>query len=242
MRDRDNGVEKLTKQALRIELAEYFEAPAPKGKRAFVRRFGMPEISLSRMVFMQARYISKWVWLFSAVFFGMVIYIAAAAEPRFLNAIYACIPFLVMLSVTETTRSYRHGMEELEMSARFSLKSIMLARMVMLGLGNLVVLLGTMLLLGDLGQGNGAYALTPYFLTAGGGLCIVRRVRGNESVFLCMGLAGLISGMILFLPLQFNLLFTSQYSGMWVLVCVLGIFVTVRESYRTIRMAENCGG
>ena len=224
---------------LKSELAEYFEAPAPEGKRAFVRQFGMPEISLCRMVLMQARYLSPVVWLASALVFGLAVGFAAIAQEKYVNVLYGCIPFLVLLSVTETTRSYRHGMEELEMSARFSLKSIMLARMFMLGLGNLVVLVALVLTLLGLGAGNGVHVFTPYFLTAGGCLCIVRRVRGTESMYLCFGLAALISGMSMYLPWRYALLFAPENLPGWVALCGVGIFFAVREGYRTIRMAEN---
>lgn len=229
------------KDKLKEELAEYFEAPAPERKREFVRQLGVQKISLTRMVFMQAKYISPRVWIWSFLMFGLAVGIATGVEAGFLSAVYACVPFLVTLSVMEITRSYRHGMEELEMSARFSLKSIVLARMVMLGLGNLAVLTAMVPVLGGLVQGSGIYLYTPYFLTAGGCLCIVRLLRGSESVFLCFGWATLLSGLIVYLPWQFADLLSPRYSFMWVLLCGFGIFFTVRESYRNIRMAESCG-
>lgn len=225
---------------LKSELAEYFEAPHPERKREFVRRCGMPKISMLHMVLMQARYISKWVWLVSGLVCGFVVYVVVSAEVKYVNAVFACLPFLVMLSVTESTRSYRCGMEELEMSARFSLKSIVMARLLMLGVGNLVVLVGTIVLLGDLGQVSAAYAMAPFFVTAGGGLFIARKVRGNEGTYLCFGLAALVSGICLYLPWQFQALFTPRYGWVWVLVCVVGMILTGKESYRTVRMAENC--
>lgn len=225
---------------LRNELAKYFEAPQLKRKREFVRQFGMPRISMPYMVLMQARYISKWVWLFSAFVCGLTVYMVVSAQARFVNTVFACLPFMVTLSVTESTRSYRCGMEELEMSARFSLKSIVMARLLMLGTGNLVVLACTIVLLGDLGQVSAAYAMAPFFVTAGGGLFIARKMRGSEGTFLCFGLAALVSGICLYLPWQFQALFTPEYGWVWMLVCVIGIFITGKESYRTVRMAENC--
>lgn len=230
------------KQEFQKNLAEYFEVPHPERKRAFMRRFGLPSLSLTYVVWMQARYISKWVWAFSAFFCGLTILVAAQADARFVNAVYACIPFLVMLSVTESTRSYRHGMAELEQTARFSLRSIVMARMVMLGLVNLVVLLGAVLLLGNQGQMNGICVFTSFFLTAAGSLCIVRKMRGNEGTFLCFGLAALVSGGSLYIPWQFRELCTPEYAWLWILSCGLGLFVTVRESYQTVRMTLQCEG
>lgn len=228
------------KGQLKEELAEYFEAPRPERKREFVRQFGMQKISLIHMVFLQVKYISPRVWIWSLLTFCLAVVVTTGIEDKFVNVVYACVPFLVTLSAMEITRSYSNGMEELEMSARFSLKSIVLARMIVLGLGNLAVLTAVVLVLGGLVQGSGIYLYTPYFLTAGGCLCIVRMIRGNENVFLCFGWAALLSGMIIYLPWRFQELFNSRYSWAWVLLCGLGIFFTARESYRNIRMAENC--
>ena len=80
----------------------------------------------------------------------VLIYVATyVMEEIYVSMIYGVVPFLVMLSVTESMRSYRYGMEELELSARFSLKSIVMARMLMLGIGNLAVLIAIAGVLGD---------------------------------------------------------------------------------------------
>ncbi len=227
------------KRKLKEELAEYYEAPKPTGKRAFIRQFGLQRINLFHVIAMQARYISKWVWIISGLFFGATCLAAQMAEWKHVSMVLAFVPFLVMLSVAESMRSYHYGMEELELTARFSLKSIVLARMVMLGLGNLVVLAGIMLMLRSEYQINIIYVMTPYFLTAGGGLCIVRRLRGGEGIFLCFGLAALICVLQLHLPWGFEVIFKPENVWIWVCACVLGMLVTIREGYRMIRMTED---
>lgn len=224
---------------LEEKLAEYYEAPKPTGKRAFVRQLGLQRMNLFHVIAMQARYISKWVWMISALFFTATCLVAQVAEWKYVSMVLAFVPFLVMLSVAESMRSYHYGMEELELSVRFSLKSIVLARMVMLGLGNLLVLAGVMLMLKGEYQVNVIYVMTPYFLTAGGGLCIVRRLRGNEGIFLCLGLAVLVCALQLYLPWSFAAIFKPEKVWVWVCACVIGIFVTIREAYRMIRMTED---
>ncbi len=48
----------------------------------------------------------------------------------------AFTPFLALLLIAESTKSAIYGMNELEMSARFSLKSVVLARLIILGVFN----------------------------------------------------------------------------------------------------------
>ena len=156
-----------------------------------------------------------------------------------MSMVYGLIPFLVMISVTESMRSYRYGMEELELSARFSLKSIVMARMTMLGIGNLLVLIVVAAVLRQQEGYHVLHILTPYFLTAGGGLYIVRNIRGNENTFFCFTLATAVSFLQMLLPWQFRELLMPGYVPIWAVVCVMGIAITAKESYRTIRMTED---
>lgn len=224
---------------LKKELSRYYEAPKPQRKQKFIRQFGVQKINLPRFVLMQAKYISKWSWLVSALF-CVVIYAATYAfEEKYVSLIYGMVPFLVMISVSESTRSYRYGMEELELSTRFSLKSVVMARMVMLGIGNMVVLI---VIANFLGQHEGYHVfhvLTPYFLTAGGSLYIVRTVRGSENTFLCFMLAFAVSFLQMLLPWRFRELFSTDYLPMWVCCFVIGVLITAKESYQTIRMTED---
>lgn len=220
------------------ELTEYFEAPTPKKKKEFVRKCGLQKMDLLHVVAMQAKYISNWVWLFSALFFGIALAVSQIADSKYVCVVLALVPFLVLLSVSESIRSYRYGMEELELSTRFSLKSIVLARMLMLGFGNLVVLTGALLLLKNNVQMNIVYIMTPYFLTAGGSLYIVRNMRGTESTLPCLALASIVCVLEFYLPRQFENIFVPQNLWIWGCVCMVSVVLTVRESYRTIRMTE----
>ncbi len=226
------------KRKRREELAAYFEAPKPERKQVFVRQFKLPKMNLWHVTVMQARYVSKWVWIFSVLFFSGIVLIAQTAELRYVGMALGFVPFLVMFSVTESTRSYRYGMEELELSARFSLKSIIMARMVVLGLGNLAVLAGAMLVLCSQVRINPVYLMTPYFLTAGGGLYIVRKVRGKESNLLCFGLAAFVCVAVLCLSWQFDSIYRPQNVWIWACVCAAGVMLTIWESLHTIRMTE----
>lgn len=226
------------KDKLKEELKIYFEAPKPREKRDFVRKYGVPQVNWFHLVGIQAGYISKRVWVFSAVLCIVTFSFIEMVEARHAGMVLALIPFLVMLSVTESIRSYRYGMEELELATRFSLKSIVMSRMILLGVVNFAVLLCLMLVLGCKAQINVLYIMVPYFLTAGGGLYIVRKVRGNESTFLCFVLSALVCVLELYLPWQFTELFTREYVEVWVLIFIAGVVVTARESYRFIRMTE----
>lgn len=227
---------------LKQNLSLYYEPPKPQRKRVFIRQLGIPKINLFHLVAMQAKYISKWIWILSMIFciliYKMTDYIQNAVELKYLSSILAILPFLVMLSLTETVHSYRYKMDELELSTRFSLKSIVMARLLLLGMGNGAVLLFTGWMLRNKTDFSMLYVITPYFLTTSGGVFIVRTVRGNENTFFCFLLAGVISGFQVALPWQWSELFLPKYSLVWSLVCIVGIMITIKESYQMIQMTE----
>ena len=224
---------------LKEVLNRYYEAPKPQQKQAFIRQFGVQKINLPRLILMQAKYISKWVWMISALLCVVIYAVTYVMEEKYISVIYGMVPFLVMISVTESIRSYRYGMEELELSTRFSLKSIVMARMAMLGIGNMAVLI---VIANVLGQREGyqvLHILTPYFLTAGGSLYIVRTIRGSENTFYCFVLVVAVSFLQMLLTWQFYEVFTPNYMPVWVVCFVIGVAVTIKESYWTIRMTED---
>lgn len=239
-------LKKYRKQTRRLQLKQnlsiYYEPPKPQRKRTFIRQLGIPKINMLHLVAMQAKYISKWVWIISGIFctliYKMTDWTQSTIDLKYISIIIAVIPFFVMLSLTETMHSYRYKMDELELSTRFSLKSIVLARLLLLGVGNGVVLMFTGWILGNKTDVSMLYVITPYFLTTSGGLFIVRTVTGNENTFFCFLLAGVVSGFQVALPWQFHELFLPKYSLVWSMVCVIGIIITLKESYQTIRMTE----
>ncbi|MBQ6844953.1 MAG: hypothetical protein IJO60_10010 [Agathobacter sp.] len=223
---------------LKEELNMYFDAPKPMRKRTFLRQFRNRKMSLFSLVFMQIKYISKWVWLVS-VLFCFIVYIALdVLGMKSMSLLLTWIPFLTVLSITESMRSYRYGMDELETSARFSLKSIVMARMLILGIGNLLTLMVMLQMLhGRVGL-HAVHIFTPYFITASGCLYIVRMFRGNESIFFCFTLAIVICVVQILLPWQFKDCYLPDNLSIWAVLCAIGVCVTIKECYRTIRMTE----
>lgn len=190
---RKNGKDRTVQY--RQLLQEAFQAPPPLGKASFLRSIRpktRSRVSTGRFVLQQAAYIRKWVWALSAgVFLG------ALAGGRFLGGevlwmLSAAMPLLAVSAVMEYMRSEVWGMTELEMAARFCLKSILLARIGALGAVHLVTLMLLSLLCrweGITLLRIGLCLLGPYLLTDAAALWLIRKIRGREAVYLCLGLA-----------------------------------------------------
>ncbi len=174
-------------------LKECFEAPEPEKKREFIASLPSPDVSIMDFLLSQAAYIPKWIWSLSALIFVVALVGAGYLKKDMLWCVSACMPLLALAPVTESGRSERWGMAELEMSTRFSRKSILLARLGILGLADLLLFFLLLLLAYVNGDSSlletGIYMLCPYLLTVFLGLWISRRVHGQECAWVCGAVA-----------------------------------------------------
>lgn len=210
-----------------------FEAPRPVQKEAFLKKIRQPAISQAEFMLWQASYIRKWVWAVSVLIFGVALTGACVMEKDMLWEISALMPFAAVTAVTENARSRVYGMAELEQASRFSVKSVLLARMGIVGASHLI-LLGFLV---PLAHRNavitvlqaGVYLLVPYLLTCVAGLWIVRRMRGPEAVYGCLAAAVLVSGIYLVFEYRISYFWSGQYFGWWSLVLAALLAADIRE-------------
>lgn len=227
------------RQKRKQEIEQYFRAPTPKQKRSFLRANRQNQISIWRMVMLQMVYLSKRAW---CIFFAILMitlflikwYLASA-----LGMFFSMLPFWSMFILTETMRSMIYRMDELEMTARFSLKSVIIARMGILGAGSLIIIVLLALALGNGVWRNICYLLVPYLITASGGLVIIRKFPTKEGTYLCGAFASIVS-LIAFTGVEkYKWIFEAGYLFIWILIIGALLYITVREGYRTIRMTED---
>lgn len=220
------------KNKLKKDLTLYFEAPKPEKKREFIRKVKPARISMATMLWIQCCYISVWAWLCSAAFFGLMFLLSLYPEGKDLGLILAMTPFWGMVAMTESLRSWHCGMQELEMAARFSLKSVIFARLLILGLGNVILLFA-------LAGANAVYLLTPYLLASAGGIVIVRRMHGKEANYMCFGFAALVALAAYILSWQCSGIFHMRYLSIWGLACVLFAGIFLWEAWKMIQGTED---
>ena len=224
-----NRIRNRKKKVLKEELQCAFAAPKPQRREAFLQllserslgteqsletdrllKTGLPSFVLS-----QVMYISKGIWWLSAAVFAAACLLAASPgmagdgnQSQVIWGISALAPLLAMTVIAESGRSQSCQMAELEMATRFSLRSVALARLGILGLENLGMLI-LFVFMGRGGDGTGQDTsmvqagfgiLLPYLLTSFLGLRIVRSFRGREAVYYCFGMAACISILVFMMP------------------------------------------
>ncbi len=229
---------------LKQSINKAFEAPAlnQQEKKRFLRTLPRPRISMLQFVLIQARYMSKSTLLFSVFLLFPALVGAYYIDKNTLWTVSALIPLLGYLAVAESTRSMMYGMSEFEMSARFSLKSVVFARMCILGLLDFSVLCCLIPLCCISSKipllQTGLYLLVPYLLTVTINLWITRCFQSKEMIYGCMSTAILVGGTNVVLPFMADYVYQFSYINWWIILCILLIGKMIYEIYHTIKQTE----
>lgn len=216
------------------ELKYAFEPPEPLRKKTFTGQFGKPGAGFGECILVQAGYIRKWVWLASAFVCLAALSGSVLLSKDMLWWICAWTPLFAVTVVSENGRSECYGMAELEMVTRFSLRSVLLARMGILGAANLLFL--SVLFLAGLRNNpagllqTACYMLNPFLLTAFAGFSILRRFRGREAEYLCAGAAVIIGVSVIFLHDTFPSLY-GEDNLIWWAVCAAALLFGTGKRY-----------
>lgn len=223
-------------------LREVFEAPPPIHKDSFIQALPAPKISVLSFMLFQAGYIPRWIWASSAVLFAMTLTAACLLDQDILPVLSAAIPFVAISTGIESGRSHIYDMAELEMSSRFSLKSVLLARMGILGFSHML-LLGVLIPLGSIHNTasllqTGIYLLTPYLVTTVTGLWISRKIRGKEAGYVYLGAAAAISGILVYIHSALPDYYQLSYFRRWAVILILLTGLAIYEFTRTIQETE----
>ena len=219
-----------------------FDAPAPVRKQEFLRNIPLQRMSIFSFMLSQAGYIRKWVPVLSLFIFALSLAGACLWKLDMLWIISAFMPLLALSAVTENSRSATYGMDELEMSSRFSLRNVVLARMGIMGVLHLILLCLLMPLacvhsIFTIMQ-VGVYLLIPYLAADVTGLWLVRNIRGKEGLYACAGVSVCISGMhCLLRELLINILYMNYFEWLIVSLIVL-IILCIRETKKTVEQTE----
>lgn len=222
-------------------LKRAMEPPKPLHKRAFMRTIAPRQLTLGNIAFIRTQigYIRGWTWLVSTLIFAAGVLRAGLFSTDQFWMLPAMMPLLALTVVTECGRSEAFDMAELEMATRFSLKSVLLARMAILGMENLVIFV-LLVPTGIWRQNFGAiqagmYLLVPYLLMTFLGLWIVRRLRGREEVYICIGIAVCISFLVMLVYESLPQLFQSDGKRWWIAGAIALSVGTMRQCAGLVR-------
>lgn len=220
-------------------LSEQFMAPPPQRKREFLKKYRRLELGRLEFLMIQIRYIHWCVWFTSIVLSGLMLRALTCVGRDMtwnFSSVSALIPFLALLAIMEVRKSELYWMEELELPCRISLQGVLFARMTILGVFHFILLAGLTPVLSSCGMMSinraGIYLLTPYLLTAAGGMEVTRRIHGKESILACGAGAFLICILEIIVP-QVQPEFYQPSSLHWWRLALAGALLVMAAELKT---------
>ena len=227
---------------LKAALSKAFAAPPPRKKREFLKKYHRKEIGRLDFLLIQAEYIRWWIWGVSVLLFCGSLWLASGQDTETIWVSAAFIPFLALLIVAENGKSRLYGMEEFELSCRMSLRTVFLARMIILGLFHLLLLGILIPVIAAWGAVNifqiGLYLLCPYLLTATIGFEISRHIRGNEGLLACAIAAGLVCVLEWAIHYAWPKLYYVEAIPIWSVTLGLMIVASAFEFFKLMKTTE----
>lgn len=219
----------MNNEKLISQIREFCHSPQPVNKREFFQYLKEQEMMNRRPRVMshgeflacQLFYIGKWIWLLSGI---LLICITGICYRYPMNYPFALTPLLAAGILLETRRSFRWKMAEFEHAARFSLRSVILARLFLLGTMNTAGLLIVILVVRPCFSYSMLrvflYMMVPYLTASWLGSVYERMHRmdwGLGSTMICI----LSSAFFAVAPAFFSQLYEERLTVFWAAALVL---------------------
>lgn len=230
---------------LKSAIKSAYELPESSRKKDFLMNLEMPRISFYEFFISQIKYIRKRVFFIQTIVMLICLIAILSIDKSNLNIKYisilpSAIPFFVLIIATEISRSISYNMTELEMTTRYSLGQIIIARTAILGSVNFIFLIFLLIYLKLKLEYSilslSLYIFIPFLLTCFGSLYVMNYVRNKNVNFYCAGIS-------IFISLANILLYnvrgdTYNYLSVkfWLILfaaLILGVIVQARKFIRS---------
>lgn len=145
-----------------------------------------------------------------------------------------CLSVLVLLSsVPMIHRSIRYKMHEIELSTRFSAVKLLIAKLLLIGIGNFVLLSVIFLLtIANTSLQTESvmlYLLLPYLAACGGFLYLLGHIPADKFEVYSAGLCCLMLTAFTILSRFHSNFFSQTFSAGWLLVCLLLVLFSIKQ-------------
>lgn len=233
------------KKDLKESIKKIYAPPIPQRKDSFLYSLNYPKINWYDFLLSQIGYIRKTVWVASFLLYLTAIFLSTYLDYNSIKLLWpvsALLPYLALITITETARSAVYGLSELEMTTRYNLRGVLMSRMAVIGTGNIIFLLMMIPVLGYKINLNlfhiGIYLLVPYLLTSFLSFWLVNKVRTKDFSYYCVGISVVISCCELFLSQLCAFIYSQQYFILWLLTSFVLTILLVKEIKKLINHSE----
>ena len=233
------------KPFLKEAIREAYYIPPPDKKDTFIREYrkktGYQKTGICSIIWKQAAYIRKYVWLLTFAVFGVAVIGLETDYSQTVLLIAAIMPYVSALALLETFRSSFYGMNELEKATRFSLKGILFARTAVIGIAHITMLLCLVLMIGKRESFGylmtGAVITIPYLVSSIISMEIERTPYGRDHAYASIVVAAMVSGLVYVVSMSDQKIFSEAYHMGWIMlmfVLFAAAIMEYRKLYQTI--------
>lgn len=214
-------------------------------RQAYHDRLLSKRIGFWEFIRMQVRFIGRWVWLAqTSLVFGFFIlltvyHLGQTDLQDTLLFFSAASPLIAFVGFPELLKSYAHEMDEIESCCRFSMRKLMGARMLILGLADLFCL--TVILVISSIHSHAPilqfllYLFVPFNLTCCGCLTVLSHVKSKQGGYYCGAICILcmaVFGGLSFFKKYYEAASTGIWAVMFILTCIY-IVVEIVQTFRS---------
>jgi hypothetical protein len=231
---------------------EHLTQTMQAARMAYQNRRQRERIQYSAFLLRQVRFIGATVWLLQGLLllcafwlFGFAITDTVSdLAPRHLPVLLGCFAvFIAMTGIPFIGRSAQYRMLEVEMATRISIPKLLLTRILLIGIGNVLLLTVSLLLARtgtEFGTGNIAiYLLLPYLIACCGCLFIQIYAHGRHQGFACTTYCFFLILLLFILYKTAPVVYKQASVGVWGALCALCAVILAAGLYRLLHKAAS---
>lgn len=232
---------------IKLAIKSAYMLPESNSKKDFLINLEVPKTNLCEFFMSQLKYIRKRVFLIELII--MLICLISLfnikgsnVNIKYISMISSIMPFFVLVIVTEISRSISYNMAELEMTTRYSLGQIIIARTTMLGSVNFIFLIFLLIFFSFKSEYNilnlSLYIFIPFLLTCFGSLYTMNYVRNKNVNLYCAGISIFVSlANIVLYDIKFNL-YSNLSVQFWIIAFIALIVGVIIQARKFIKSTE----
>lgn len=182
---------------LKKVLSDCFEVEPSDRQKRFIRKYRRRELKFSELLYIQLKYMWFQYIAVLLLLLGIVAYQIMFVKEETVLLISSIMPFLAIIALSGLGKASRVGMDELEMTTRFSIRMLKSIRLVLVGTAGIIAIGITSMafvLFLDMSISSAVlFCAFPYMITTLASMILIRRWHAKENIFGCVAIAALLS-------------------------------------------------
>lgn len=245
---REQSFEKELKQSLHqvpdMINRNHFENTLLLARKEAYRKQSRERISFVYFLAMQIKFIGWKIWSVQGIFLSVIAslffrFYDYMKEPKYAGKLLFCLSVLVfMTALPFIYRSVRYQMQEIEATSRFSSIKLLMAKLIVIGIGDLSMLSGIFiiaLIKTSLETDRIIlYLCFPFLLVCGGCLFMLGHLAPKLFFIGSMGLCSFCVLASVLVPAHYAYLFQQSFSAKWIVVCALLVGFCIQQFHYII--------